>query len=138
MEYFYLVFPLKNGGYAVEFPDIPEAFSEGKTLDECIINAGEVLAIAAEEYRLAKKLLPEPSTANAIWQSSHNSEFYEFRNPDEAVMLLSKKVPNPDIQPVKVNISLTKGELADIDEKARALGLSRSGLFVKGALSYVG
>ena len=61
MYYFALFLPVQEGGYAVEFPDIPEAFTQGSTLEECMDMARDVLSIAVEEYAKAKKQLPSPS-----------------------------------------------------------------------------
>ena len=55
MYYFALFLPVQEGGYAVEFPDIPEAFTQGSTLEECMDMARDVLSIAVEEYAKAKK-----------------------------------------------------------------------------------
>ena len=44
MYYFALFLPVQEGGYAVEFPDIPEAFTQGSTLEECMDMARDVLS----------------------------------------------------------------------------------------------
>lgn len=61
-SYFAVFMPIREGGYSVEFPDIPEAFTQGDTLEECLVSGNDVLAIAAEEYAKAHKDMPEPST----------------------------------------------------------------------------
>lgn len=94
MQYYGLIFPLGNGRFAVEFPDIPEAFSEGETLEECLDNACEVMAIAVEEYLEKQKLLPRPSSAEEVWRLSRASDFYAYRKPDEAIMLFPQSIPD--------------------------------------------
>ena len=46
------------------------------------------------------------------------------------------KAPAQDARPVKLNISMTRGALAAIDEKARRLGMTRSGFLVRAALAH--
>ena len=47
-SYFAVFLPVREGGYAVEFPDIPEAFTQGDTIEECVIMGTDVLNIAVE------------------------------------------------------------------------------------------
>ncbi len=48
------------------------------------------------------------------------------------------QAPEIDMTPVKLNISMTRAALAGIDEKARRLGMTRSGLLVRAAQAYAG
>ena len=44
MEHYYaIVFKAKEGGYIALFPDIPEAFTQGEDLVECVERAQDVL-----------------------------------------------------------------------------------------------
>lgn len=40
--------PQPGGGYTVTFPDIPEAITEGDTLEQALFNAAEALTLALE------------------------------------------------------------------------------------------
>ena len=40
MTYYFSIFlPVREGGYAIFFPDFPEIASEGETVDECMVMA---------------------------------------------------------------------------------------------------
>jgi antitoxin HicB len=50
-----------TGGFCVQFVDLPEAFTEGDTMEEALFNASEVLTLTLEG-RLDEGLeIPEPS-----------------------------------------------------------------------------
>lgn len=68
--------PVREGGYAVEFPDIPEAFTQGENLEECMVMGAEVLAIAVEEYAKARKELPTPSNLDEVeaWAETQKND----------------------------------------------------------------
>lgn len=51
----------KEGGYLVTFPDLPEAGTDGETLEEAIYNASEVLTLTLECRVEGKEEIPEPS-----------------------------------------------------------------------------
>ncbi len=50
-------------GYLVKFVDIPEAFTCGDTIEECIFNAKEVLDAILESRLEKNDEIPEPSKA---------------------------------------------------------------------------
>lgn len=93
-SYFAVFMPVREGGYAVEFPDIPEAFTQSETLEECMIMGADILSIAAEEYARARKSLPTPSPLEEIeaWAETQKEDtslassgkfvFQLFRAPD--------------------------------------------------------
>ena len=50
MTYYFSIFlPVREGGYAIFFPDFPEIASEGETVDECMVMAQDALSITVEE-----------------------------------------------------------------------------------------
>ena len=136
MEYYFAVFrPAVEGGYSVAFPDIPEAFTEGETVAECMENAAEVLAIAAEEAAKSRRSLPSPSGIEDIarWIEDHTSD--PGLAPGEIITPLLS-VPDMDLTPVKINISLPKSLLQRIDHAARQKGMTRSGFLAQAAQAY--
>ena len=52
-----------NSGFTVSFRDIPEAISEGASLDEALIMAADALAVAMEFYTEDNRAVPMPSKA---------------------------------------------------------------------------
>lgn len=118
------------------FPDFQGAMSQGDTLAQAMECGRQVLGYAVEELRKSGRRLPEPSDADAvIARAMRDEDALEDGTPIKPV-LYSVNIPNANPAPVKVNISLKAGELSDIDERAKELGLSRSALMVKGALAY--
>ena len=53
----------EDGGYVVTFRDVPEAITQGDTLDEALRNAADALAVALEFYAEDKQRFPRPSEA---------------------------------------------------------------------------
>ena len=135
-SYFAVFMPTKEGGYAVEFPDIPEAFTQGNTLEECITMGADALAIVAEEYAKARKELPPPSTPEKIeaWAEEQKSD--PDLAPGGRFLMQLFRVPDIDSTPVRVSISLAKSTLERIDEKARQAGYTRSGFLAAAAQAF--
>ena len=112
MEYHGIVFPLKNGRFAMEFPDIPEAFCEGESLEECLVNAREVLEIAIEEYEAAGKPLPNPSTHDKVCACSGESCLAQDRHPERASLVCTHRPRRKDPAAVAVSFSFNSDENA--------------------------
>lgn len=53
--------PEEPSGFFVSFIDIPEAITQGETVEECLFNAAEVLSAILEEYIDAGRNIPHPS-----------------------------------------------------------------------------
>jgi antitoxin HicB len=53
--------PQEPSGFFVRFVDIPEAFTQGETLDECLFNGAEVLSLVLEEYLDSERDVPAPT-----------------------------------------------------------------------------
>ncbi|MDR0987515.1 MAG: type II toxin-antitoxin system HicB family antitoxin [Ruminococcus sp.] len=69
--------PAKEGGYWIEFPDLPDCFSQGETIDECMIMSADAASIwlcNREDNRLPAVT---PSTR------------YKSENPEDIVTLIS-------------------------------------------------
>lgn len=70
MRYPFTITPDKPEGYLVEFIDIPEAFTCGDTIEECIFNAQEVLTIILESRLAADREIPEPSKSDSPYRTA--------------------------------------------------------------------
>jgi antitoxin HicB len=53
--------PQKPSGYFVRFPDIEEAVTQGETIDDCLINAAEVLSLVLDHRITQGQPIPKPS-----------------------------------------------------------------------------
>lgn len=61
---FYLaVFHEENNKYWVSFPDFPECFSQGDSLEDSFLHAQEALEMCVEERLSNKEKLPKPTSA---------------------------------------------------------------------------
>lgn len=59
---FYLaVFHEENNQYWVSFPDFPECFSQGDSLEDSFLHAQETLEMCVEERLSNKEKLPTPT-----------------------------------------------------------------------------
>ena len=54
-------FAKADGGYTVTFRDVPEAITEGDTLDEAMVNAADALETALSFYVDERQAFPVPS-----------------------------------------------------------------------------
>ncbi len=55
----------EDGAFLVNFPDVPEALTEGKTREEATMEARDALATALAGYVHARQNIPAPSPAAA-------------------------------------------------------------------------
>ena len=60
--------PEQEGGYAVFFPDIEEAFTEGETIAECIEMAEDVLCLMLYERELHGQPVPAATDIHDVIQ----------------------------------------------------------------------
>jgi antitoxin HicB len=51
----------EDGGYVATFRDVPEAITQGETLDEALHNAADALTVALEFYAEDQQRFPRPS-----------------------------------------------------------------------------
>jgi predicted RNase H-like HicB family nuclease len=113
----------KAGAYGVVFPDIDGCVAMGKTIDEALAHAADVLRDwfeLADEYgetvsppRPLEKLRRDPAVRAAL---------------AEGATLASIPLIRETGKPVKANLSLDSGVLAAIDAAAERHKLTRSGM----------
>lgn len=60
------IFYQEDIGYSVTFPDIPEAITEGDTLEEAYTMAKNVLGLVFTDYESRNEKLPTPSELNKV------------------------------------------------------------------------
>jgi predicted RNase H-like HicB family nuclease len=123
MDYIAIIHKDADSDFGVSFPDFPGCITAGRTLEEAKDMALEALTGHIEVMREAGERIPEPSPLDEV-----------MRNPDfqDGVgFLVSIKEPG---KTVRVNITLSEGELEQIDQRARAQGLSRSAFLVQSGL----
>jgi predicted RNase H-like HicB family nuclease len=113
----------KGSDYGVSFPDFPGCISAGATLEEARRMAAEALALHIQGMREDGKPIPEPSSLD------------ELRGDPAmkgAIAFLTEVKP-PE-RTVRINITARESQIAEIDRRARGVGLTRSSYVVQKAL----
>jgi antitoxin HicB len=81
MYYVAKLTPEADGGYSVEFPDIPGCITQGDTLEDALTMAKEALELVMEEY-LDGRMLPDPNTdedkANGLYAIEVDQELADL------------------------------------------------------------
>ena len=116
MEYIAYLHKDKNSDYGVSFPDFPGCISAGSTLEEARKMAAEALAMHVAGMRADGEPIPEPSSLDDL---RGDPFLTELREPERVV---------------RINITARKSQIAEIDRRARAKGLTRSSYIVQSAL----
>jgi len=113
----------KDSDYGVSFPDFPGCITAGSTLEEARRMAAEALALHIEGLREDGEEIPEPSTLDDLRGDPAMKG---------AVAFLTE-VKRPE-KTVRINITARESQIAEIDRRARGVGLTRSSFIVQKAL----
>jgi len=110
----------EGGHVVVSFPDLPGCFTQGDTEAEAMHMAIDALSGHIHTLRELDREVPSPSALSAL-----------IVPPGIHAAL----VPGPaeDTPPVRINISISKQLLRDIDATAKREGLTRSGFLAAAA-----
>jgi predicted RNase H-like HicB family nuclease len=136
-NYYFAVFmPAVEGGYVVQFPDFPEAFTQGESPEECLNMGAEVLAIAVEEYATARKPAPAPSSLEQIKAWAKKEKGSPGLSDAGEMLFQLFQAPDMDLTPVRISVSLTKNVLDSLDAKAALAGMTRSGFIARSVEAY--
>lgn len=114
--------------YGAAIPDFPGCNAMGTTLGEVEANAIAALREWAIDYLDGSKELPHARTIEELRQDG--SLFDDF-TPNTLVLPLPLFLDSA--RPMKANISMEAGLLAEIDEAARRRGLTRSAFLASAA-----
>jgi len=121
MLYYGIFEPQKEGGFFVEFPDVPGAFTQGNTLEEALEMAADALGTM-----LADGDRPEASSEVQVKKKAGTSLVYPI--------IASKKAMRQHGKKKRVNIVLPETLLCEIDEHVKSVsGLDRSAFLAKAA-----
>lgn len=107
-----------KGTFAVWLPDFPDCVAAGRSREEALEKAEQLLAEAVDAMAERDLRLPEPTALERI-ASAKSSKFLAF-------LLLGVEPPDPS---ERVNIYLPRRLLARADARAAELGMSRSSFF---------
>lgn len=104
--------------YAIWFPDFPGVVAGDVSQSGAMAKAESVLAEAAEELAMQGKGLPEPSDLDA----------FDIPEDCHLVARFGVRVTPPNLSE-RVNVYLPKSLIERVDERAAAMGMSRSSYF---------
>ena len=85
-----------HGGYVVSFRDIPEAITQGETVEEALAMAQESLEMAMEFYFEDKRAVPTPS------KPKRGQRVVELPASLSAKVLLLNEMVNQNIRPAEL------------------------------------
>jgi predicted RNase H-like HicB family nuclease len=123
MEYIAYLHKDNDSDYGVSFPDFPGCVTAGRTLEEARKMAAEALALHVAGMREDEDALPEPSTLDDLRGDPAMKGAVAF--------LTELKQPE---RTVRINITARASQIAEIDRRALAKGLTRSSYIVQSAL----
>lgn len=123
-EYIAVIHKEPKSAFGASFPDLPGCISAAASLEELRPMIGESLGLHIEGMIEDGEVVPEPSPLETIMKS---------KNYKDAVAVMVVKAPALAEATVRVNITLPEKTLAQIDRKAAAKGMSRSGFLAKAA-----
>lgn len=116
-----------GSGYTAYFPDVPEVCASGVTMQKVLFYAGEGLRQALRTRVEEGKAIPAPcSMEEARERVRDERNQVELPFPEDSLFQYFP-APDLDMAPVRVNISIPKAILKEIDYKAKLAGMTRSG-----------
>ncbi len=127
-----------GSGYSVYFPDVPNVCAGGTSVQEALSHATEGLYVALRDIAEQNKEIPEASSLEVVQaRVKALREADGLPYPDDA---LYQFIPAPslDMVPVRVNVTIPRAVLGEIDAKAKLAGMTRSGYLAAAAMAYGG
>ncbi len=123
MEYIAYLHKDKNSDYGVSFPDFPGCVTAGSSLEEARSMAAEALAFHVAGMRADGETIPKPSTLDDLRGDP----------PMKSAVAFLTELREPE-RTIRINITARQSQIAEIDRRARAKGLTRSSYIVQSAL----
>lgn len=126
-----------GGGYSVYIPDVPQVAAGGETPAEAIVNATSALYLALRGMSEQNAVLPEPSPLEKV------REMVAAERAGDAlpcpVGIVYQYIPAPalDMVSVRLNVSLPKAIVEEIDEVTERMAMTRSGFIAAASRAYI-
>jgi predicted RNase H-like HicB family nuclease len=117
-----------DSAFGVWFPDVEGCFSAGETVEEAVANAGAALRQHIEAVESAGREVPTAHSIDDVLRDDDVRASVETGAVLFAVPLLADAG-----RTVRINISLDKALVDQIDAAATARGLTRSGFLAQAA-----
>jgi predicted RNase H-like HicB family nuclease len=117
-----------DGAYGVAFPDAPGCTAMAASQDEALSSAADALAEWMADEMADGRELPHPTTAEALLADADVAAALA-----KGAVLASVPLLLDSGRQARANISLDAGLLADIDQTAHRLGVTRSAFLAAAA-----
>lgn len=125
-----------GSGYSVYFPDVPNVCASGSTVPDAVENATEGLYLALRGMAEDRQEIPVPSDMETVKMKVKEERALDKLPYPEDTIYQYIKAPAIDMVSVRVNITVPKSILDEIDNNAKLAGMSRSGFLVAAAQAY--
>ena len=126
-----------GGGYSVYFPDAPNVAAGGETVEEAISNATSGLYLALRGLAEQNLAIPEPSALVDVRDKVRaEREADGLAYPDDVVYQYIA-APSLDATPIRLNVSLAKSLVEEVEAAADRKGMTRSGFLAAAARDYM-
>jgi predicted RNase H-like HicB family nuclease len=133
MHYVAVIEKDENSAFGVWFPDVEGCFSAGETLEEAVANSAAALRQHVEAVESAGRSVP---AARAIDDVRLDKEVRASLKA--GAVLLAVPLLADAGRTVRINVSLDKGLVDQIDAAAAARGLTRSAFLAQAAREKIG
>jgi predicted RNase H-like HicB family nuclease len=128
MHYVAVIEKDEDSAFGVWFPDVEGCFSAGETMDEAVANAVAALRQHVEAVESAGRRVPAARSVDDVLGDEDVAASIEAGAVLFAVPLLADAG-----RTVRINISLDKALVDQIDDAATARGLTRSAFLAQAA-----
>ena len=125
-----------GSGYSVYFPDVPNVAAGGQTIQEAIANAEDGLYVALRGLAAQRQEIPKPSAIETVKEKVRAEREADGLPYPQDALYQYISAPVLDTVPKRINITVPRGILGEIDKKAKSAGMTRSGFFVEAAQAY--
>jgi len=127
----------EGGGYSVYFPDAPQVAAGGETIAEAIGNATSALYLALKDLAEQGGALPEPSALADVRAAVRAERAGDGLGCPEDTVYQYIPAPGLEMVPVRLNISLPRSIVEEIDEVTERMAMTRSGFIAAAARAYM-
>jgi predicted RNase H-like HicB family nuclease len=126
-----------GGGYSVYFPDLPNIAAGGETVEEAIRNATSGLYLALRSIAEQNDAVPEPSSLQEVRAKVQAEREGDDLPCPEDIVYQYIAAPVLDAVPVRLNVSLAKSLVQEMDAITGRMGVTRSGFIAAAARDYI-
>jgi predicted RNase H-like HicB family nuclease len=126
-----------GGGYSVYFPDLPNVAAGGESVEEAIANATSGLYLALRGLAEQNSPTPEPSSLEEVQGKVRAEREADALPCPQDIVYQYIASPILDMVPVRLNVSLAKSLVDEVDTIRDRMGMTRSGFIAVAARDYI-